>query len=176
MKQCLRVQLLLVFSLMLIPLASFSQSSANRGSIPAPYPKLKSTGNTETDRVNHEKAVQAWKESERIRVKSLQSTNPSVTNTKAKPAKEKADRLAKKNIGVVDKNIGKNQNQRTEVILDLPGYPKYVTTGNVELDEKNYQAAKAKWMHEHSDLYKQYVQQHSGHSGKLKRVTTTSGK
>ncbi|HPH81627.1 MAG TPA: hypothetical protein PL185_03595 [Flavobacteriales bacterium] len=176
MKQCLRVQLLLVFSLMLIPLASFSQSSANRGSIPAPYPKLKSTGNAEADRVNHEKAVQAWKETERIRVKSLQTTNPSVTNTKTKPGKEKADRLAKKNNGIVDKNIGKNQNQRTEVILDLPGYPKYVTTGNVELDEKNYQVAKAKWMDEHSDLYKQYVQQHSGHSGKLKRVSTTSGK
>ncbi len=175
MKQCLRVQLLLVFSLMLIPLASFSQSSAKRGTTPIPYPKLKSTGNSEADIKNHAKAVEVWKEMERKRLEYLRTNQPDASNTSSKPSKESSERILAKNQGIVSQSEN-SHNQRALTILDLPGYPKYITTGNPQLDEKNYQIAKAKWMEEHSDLYKQYVQQHSGHSGKLKRTTIQSGK
>lgn len=47
---------------------------------------------------------------------------------------------------------------REHVILDLPGFPKYVSTGNAALDEKNYEAAKAKWMNENPQLYRQYIE------------------
>lgn len=176
MKQCLRVQLLLVFSLMLIPLASFSQSSAARGSSPAPYPKLQSTGNPETDRANFTKAVKVWQENERKRVEALRSSNPSSTNTSTKVGKDKQDRLRAKETGVVAPEISGKHQERSLTIIDIPGYPKYITTGNPELDEKNYQVAKAKFMDEHSDLYKKYVEEHSGHSGKLKRASANSSK
>jgi len=176
MKQCFRFQLLLLFSLMLIPLAGFSQSSATRGSTPAPYPTLKSTGNAEADRVNHMKAVEAWKENENKRVQALRSSTPGATNTTPQPSKERKERLAAKEHGTDVSKSSSKSNERSLTIIDLPGYPKYVTTGNQPLDEKNYQIAKAKWMDEHSDLYKKYVEQHSGNSGKLKRSSRNAGK
>ena len=176
MKQCFRFQLLLLFSLMLIPLAGFSQSSATRGSTPAPYPTLKSTGNAEADRVNHMKAVEAWKEKENKRVQALRSSNPGATNTTAQPGKERKERLAAKEKGTDVSKKSSKSNERSFTIIDLPGYPKYVTTGNSSVDEKNYQIAKSKWMDEHSDLYKKYVEEHSGNSGKLKRISSNSSK
>ena len=58
MKQRLRIQLVLVFSLLLmIPVLSFAQSKTASGSQPAPYPNLKSTGNPEADIKQHQKDI-----------------------------------------------------------------------------------------------------------------------
>ncbi len=72
MKQCLRNQLLLAVCLLLIPLSGFSQKSNQQSETPAPFPRLISTGNPDADKINHEKAVQAWKEQERERVERVQ--------------------------------------------------------------------------------------------------------
>lgn len=50
---------------------------------------------------------------------------------------------------------------RERTILDLPGYPKYIITDNPELDEKNYQLAKVKWMEENPELYRNYLREAS---------------
>jgi len=169
MKQCLRIQLLMALCLLLIPLAGYSQSASQQGTTPAPYPKLQSTGNAEADRANHEKAVQAWKEQERRRVERLQS-DPAQKNVSNKPSQVKALRVAQKEAGVKVEPVAKRASAVREItIIDLPGFPKYIVTGNPSLDEKNYQEAKAKWIDENSAAYKKYVEEHSKKSGKLTR-------
>lgn len=49
------------------------------------------------------------------------------------------------------------KHRREHTVIDLPGYPKYVTTGKPEADEKAYQEAKAAWIKENPQLYKQYL-------------------
>jgi hypothetical protein len=173
MKQLLRIQLLMALSLLLIPLSGFSQKTAQTGTTPAPLPKLKSTGNAEVDKASYEQAVKAWKEKERQRIERLQ-IDDSQKNVSTSPATLKSK-------AVKDKQDGKGVNQRVSptrevTILDLPGYPKYVATGDPSRDEKVYQEAKAKWIDENSALYKSYVEQHSAKSGKLKRRTPETSK
>jgi len=83
MKQRLRIQLVLVFSLLLmIPVVSFAQSKATSGSQPAPYPNLKSTGNPEADIKQHQKDVQKWQQGEQLRNSNLKKS----TNLTSKPS------------------------------------------------------------------------------------------
>jgi len=169
MKQCLRVQLLSAFSLMLIlmmlPELSFAQSKAQTGSQPAPYPTLKSTGNPETDRLQHEKAVKQWKEAERLRNAKLP------VNVKATPADN--SHLREKPSAVAVKSVKAVPGQREITFVDIPGYPKFIATGNPKEDEKNYQAAKANWINENPVAYKKYLAEHRIKSDNIKRLSVT---
>ncbi len=69
------------------------------------------------------------------------------------------------------------KNTREIEVLDLPGFPKYIITGDTKADEKNYQAAKAKWMDENPEVYKESVDKHTGNSGnKLNRKKPEASK
>ena len=65
---------------------------------------------------------------------------------------------------------------RETVIIDLPGYPKYISTGNPSMDEKNYQIEKADWINAYPAAYNKYLAEHSKSSGKLKRNQSNSTK
>jgi len=167
MKQLFRIQLLMALSLLLIPLSGYSQKSTKPESTPAPFPKLTSTGNQEADKANYDLAVKAWKEQERQRIERVQN-DPSQKNVSTKPSPAQKQLAKEKQEGKI---IARPTSTREVTILDLPGYPKYVATGNPSLDEKVYQEAKAKWIDENSAIYKEYVEAHSVKSGKLKRQT-----
>jgi hypothetical protein len=173
MKQRLRIQLVLVFSLLLmIPVVSFAQSKATSGSQPAPYPNLKSTGNPEADIKQHQKDVQKWQQGEQLRNSNLKKS----TNVTSKPSLTSKQKIERKNAGnpaVVQKQkpaIG----QREITIVDLPRYPKFIATGNPALDEKNYQLAKAKWIDENPELYQKHLKEGQFKKGTLKRPNTTN--
>jgi hypothetical protein len=173
MKQLFRIQLVMALSLLLIPLSGFSQKTSQPGNTQSPFPKIKSTGNQEVDKANYELAVKAWREQERQRIERLQS-DPSQKNVGTTPSPTKKQLVKEKQEGRV---VSKSSNSTREVtILDLPGYPKYVASGNPSIDEKVYQEAKAKWMDENPAIYKQYVEAHSVKSGKLQRRTPETSK
>jgi hypothetical protein len=121
-----------------------------------------STGNPEADRINYEKAVKEWNEAERLRVQGLRK-DAAGRNVSTKPiAKEKVKPEHR-----VSQDAAVSAGKAREItIIDLPGYPKYIVTGDPQLDEKNYQAAKAKWMNENSAIYEKYVKEHSATSSK----------
>lgn len=169
MKQCFRFQLHLLICMLLISLAGYSQNKASNVT-PIPMPKLQSTGNVEVDRVNHAKALQMWKEQESKRVDQLRSNSvdPKNTTAKSKVAKAKSNTPSS---SVKSNTVSKDDRIRETTIINLPGYPKYISTGNPSLDEKNYQNAKAEWINANPAEYSKYVSDHSGHSGKLKRNT-----
>jgi hypothetical protein len=148
--------------LLLIPLSGFSQKYSQQSETPASYPKLIATGNPDLDKSNHEKAVQAWKQQERERIERLQLEKGS-TNVSSKPVPRE-----KGNVGSENGSFSRSSKSSSREIelVDLPGFPKYVITGDTRADEKSYQAAKAKWMDENPELYKEYIQKNSGNSNK----------
>ncbi|MCB0820811.1 MAG: hypothetical protein KDC13_09320 [Bacteroidetes bacterium] len=152
---------------MLIPLAAISQNQGGKSENPAPFPKMQSTGNIEADRINYEKAVKEWNEAERMRVQKLQqdASKSNISSKRIEKEKSKPVHQASANEKVA---AGK---AREITILDLPGYPKYIVTGDPVQDEKNYQIAKSKWMSENQETYEKYVKEHSAkssQSGNLK--------
>jgi hypothetical protein len=55
----------------------------------------------------------------------------------------------------------KNTTKREHTIVDLPGYPKYISTGQPEKDEITYQRAKALWIKENQHIYQNYLKEQS---------------
>ncbi len=155
--------------MMLIPMLGISQSKSTSASKQAPYPQLKSTGNPEFDKQQHAKAVKTWQEGEKLRLETLKKTTNTPVNvsTSVVPSKQKSS------LGTApvysSKRMNKSQ-QREISFTDIPGYPKFIATGNSERDNKNYQKAKAKWMDENPDAYQIYIKEHSGKSGNAKRL------
>lgn len=175
MKQCFRFQLHLLICMLLISLAGYSQNNASSSSTPNPMPKLQSTGNAEIDRVNHAKAVEAWKEKESKRVEQLRSNSVDSKNTSVKSnvVKSKTNTATQKS---TNESNSKDARIRETTIIDLPGYPKYISTGNPSMDEKNYQNAKADWINANPAAYSKYLSEHTNGSGKLKRNQSNSTK
>jgi len=161
--------------MLLISLAGYSQNNASSSSTPNPMPKLQSTGNAEIDRANHEKAVQAWKEKESKRVEQLRSNSVDAKNTSVKSnvVKSKSNTGDQKSYNASN---SKDSRIRETTIIDLPGYPKYISTGNPSLDEKNYQNAKADWINANPAAYNKYLSEHSKGTVKLKRNKSNSTK
>ncbi len=175
MKQCFRFQLQLLVCMLLLSLAGYSQNNASSSSTPNPMPKLQSTGNVEIDRANHAKAVEAWKEKESKRVQQMHSNSVDAKNTSVKSNVVKS----KSNTGTqISSNASNSKDARIRetTIIDLPGYPKYISTGNPSLDEKNYQKAKADWINSNPAAYNKYLSEHTNGSGKLKRKQSNSTK
>ncbi len=175
MKQCFRFQLHLLICMLLISLAGYSQNNASSSSTPNPMPKLQSTGNAEIDRVNHAKAVEAWKVKESKRVELLRSNSVDSKNTSVKSnvVKSKTNTATQKS---TNESNSKDARIRETTIIDLPGYPKYISTGNPSMDEKNYQNAKADWINANPAAYSKYLSEHTNGSGKLKRNQSNSTK
>jgi hypothetical protein len=161
--------------MLLISLAGYSQNNASSSSTPNPMPKLQSTGNAEIDRANHAKAVQAWKEKESKRVEQLRSNSVDSKNTSVKSnvVKSKSNTGGQKSSNVSN---SKDARVRETTIIDLPGYPKYISTGNPSMDEKNYQNAKADWINANPAAYNKYLSEHSKGTVKLKRNKSNSTK
>jgi hypothetical protein len=59
--------------------------------------------------------------------------------------------------GIRTKSRNSDKQTRVHTIIDLPGYPAYTTTGNPKADEKSYQQAKAAWIKDNPELYKNYL-------------------
>ena len=175
MKQCFRFQLHLLICMLLISLAGYSQNNASSSSTPNPMPKLQSTGNAEIDRVNHAKAVEAWKVKESKRVELLRSNSVDSKNisVKSNVVKSKTNTATQKS---TNESNSKDARIRETTIIDLPGYPKYISTGNPSMDEKNYQNAKADWINANPAAYSKYLSEHTNGSGKLKRNQSNSTK
>ena len=175
MKQCFRFQLQLLVCMLLLSLAGYSQNNASSSSTPNPMPKLQSTGNAEIDRANHAKAVEAWKEKESKRVQQLRSNSVDAKNTSVKS--NNVNSKSKKEVQMnSNPSNSKDARIRETTIIDLPGYPKYISTGNPSLDEKNYQNAKADWINANPAAYNKYLSEHTNGSGKLKRKQPNSTK
>lgn len=169
MKKCLRIQLLMALSLLLIPLSGFSQKADSNGETPAPFPRLISTGNSEVDKTNYEEAVRAWKETERQRViRERKASDASNLSNASNPSQASKAKMQKSETPLNDYGKGM-KNVREITIIDLPSYPKYISTGNPKLDDLNYQKEKTKWIEENPTLYKDYLNSHSKTSSNEKK-------
>lgn len=146
-----------------------AQSQSSNGTQPAPYPRLKSSGSPEATKKQHEADVKKWQEQERLRNERLKSG----VNTKSTPSDNQKKRIAEKEAGVAPSKVksAPRKNERERTIVDLPGYPKYVYSGNPQLDEKNYQLAKTKWMNENTGLYEKYLKENRISGAKSTRLT-----
>jgi len=177
MKQFIHVKIQFAFCLMLlIPLLGISQNKPSTTSKQATYPQLKSTGNLEFDKQQHANAVKAWQEGEKLRLQSIKNSKTEAVNVSNKvivPSKEttKASSVSSVSAGSTFSPHRSNKKQQREItIVDIPGYPKYIATGNSELDNKNYAKAKAFWMDENPEAYEKYVKEHTAKNGNAKRL------
>jgi len=160
MKHFTSFQLQFAFMLLLLlPVAVSAQKNSNENLKPFPYPVLKSTGNPTLDKQTYERSVKEWNEKELIRnqnLKQVQSTP--LTKELKSDAIDSRNLESKKAVSQQNEsNIAYIPTIRQTTIIDLPGYPKYVSTGNFELDEKNYQMNKAKWINDNPEVYKNYL-------------------
>ena len=77
-------------------------------------------------------------------------------NAKNKPTISETEREKMIRAGKIDAD--KKQARSKEItIVDYPGYPKYVETGNADLDSRNYQKAKMKWIKENPKAYEEIL-------------------
>jgi hypothetical protein len=170
MKQYIYVKFQLAFCLMLmLPMLAISQSKPVTTLKQASYPQLKSTGNPEFDKQQHAKAVKAWQEAEKSRLQAIQKTTNAPVNVSSGVAPVKQNTKLGTAPTSPAQRISKSQ-QREISFTDIPGYPKFIATGNSELDNKNYQKAKTKWMDQNPDAYQKYVKEHSVKTGNAKRL------
>lgn len=147
--------------LLLLPVAVSAQNKSNGEIKPAPYPVLKSTGNPTLDKQAYEKAVKEWNAVELERNQELKKVQNSPLSGEVKN-----DATISKNIERKASLSNSNEAQeksttsiRQTTIIDLPGYPKYVRTGNDDLDEKNYQQNKTKWIQENPAAFEKYLKE-----------------
>ena len=56
------------------------------------------------------------------------------------------------------KNMNKINSSIQITMVDLPGFPVYLNTGNTRTDIENYKIAKDKWIIEHQELYNKYLE------------------
>jgi hypothetical protein len=163
--------------LLLLPIAVSAQNKSNSNLKQTPYPVLKSTGNPAHDKQAFERAVKEWNQNELIRnqeINKIQNTPLSndvkddvliSKNLERKKSQSKESELTEQEVPII----------RQTTIIDLPTYPKYVFTGNFELDEKNYQMSKAKWMNENPEVYKNYLEElRKQTTSTLKRIDHTN--
>ena len=162
MKHFTSFQLQFAFALLLLfPLAVSAQNNSNGNLKPNPYPVLKSTGNPVSDKLAHEQAVKDWNEKELKRNQILKQVQnaPLSADVKNDPAHSKnldrKESMSNKN----DIELSEVSTIRQNTIIDLPGFPKYVSTGNFELDEKNYSANKAQWIKANPEEYQNYLKE-----------------
>jgi hypothetical protein len=172
MKQFLRVAMLqALFVVLLSPLSGKAQQQTTNSLTPIPYPVLKSTGNPEVDKKNHAEAVKRWEIAEKKRNESLKSSGSS-TN-KLSGQRDLSAQEAK-----IQKEIQKNPTKfhREITIIDLPGYPKYIASGNPKEDDERYASEKAEWISKNEAAYQKYLQDASSkQNNKLKRSPKSSG-
>jgi hypothetical protein len=147
MKNILRIRNLAAVSLLVMaPLFSSAQSNG-ASQQPAPYPTPNFTGNSEQDIRQHDQAVEQWKQQENSRNEELnKKTNLSSSNTK------KSDKSESRNA-----QASVSKEPRKIQYVDIPGFPAYIATGNIEADNANYERAKADWMEAHPQEYEAYL-------------------
>jgi len=171
MKQSLHIKLVLAVGLILLaPMFGFTQNKSVSKDKPAPYPKVKSTGNPQYDEQQHNQAVKQWQENEKKRLAEKQKAGIAPVNVSGKQTTPVVKSTATAKPAQSALSAKKVKGQRELTFVDIPGFPKYIATGNPDLDTKNYQLAKAKWMAENPETYQKYVKEHSGKSGKQKRI------
>jgi len=172
MKQFLRVAMLqALFVVLLSPLSGNAQQQTSGSLTPIPYPVLKSTGNPDVDKKNHEEAVKRWEIAEKKRNESLKSNGTS--NSSAGTQRDLSAQEAK-----IQKELQKNPEKfhREITIIDLPGYPKYIATGNPKEDDARYDSEKAIWISKNETLYQNYLQDASSKkTNQLKRSPKQAG-
>jgi len=159
--------------LLLLPAAVSAQNNSNGNLKPNPYPVLKSTGNPISDKLAHEQAVKDWNEKELKRNQILKEVQNSPVSGEVKNDPSHSKNLERKEAMARENDAEKSNvsNVRQTTIIDLPGFPKYVSTGNFELDEKNYSENKTKWMNDHPEEYQIYLKELSKKNpSTLKRI------
>jgi hypothetical protein len=162
MKHFTSFQLQFAFALLLLfPLAVSAQNNSNGNLKPNPYPVLKSTGNPVSDKIAHEQAVKDWNEKELKRNQILKEVQNAPLSGDVKNDPSRSKNLERKESMSKTTDVEKSNvsNIRQTTIIELPGFPKYVSTGNFELDEKNYSANKAKWINENPEAYQNYLKE-----------------
>lgn len=85
------------------------------------------------------------------------------TNTDAVSRNNANNKKETKSNSVAAQSPKGNEVQSAD-ISGLPGFPAYVNTGNKELDNANYKAAKEAWINENRALYDAYLNQSSNAS------------
>ena len=94
-----------------------------------------------------------------------QQNNPPVFNNRAEKDAWIKQHMQNNNSGNTNGSVNTDQKKKEETkgtpkqLVNEPGFPQYVDTGNKEKDDANYKAAKDKWIQEHPDRYKQMTTQ-----------------
>ncbi|HEY6162629.1 MAG TPA: hypothetical protein VI112_15475 [Bacteroidia bacterium] len=94
-----------------------------------------------------------------------QQNNTPVFNNRAEKDAWIKEHLQNNNPGNNKGNVNTDKNKKEETkgtskqLVNEPGFPQYIDTGNKEKDDANYKAAKEKWIQEHPDRYKQMTSQ-----------------
>jgi hypothetical protein len=162
MKHFTSFQLQFAFALLLLfPFAVSAQNNSNGNLKPNPYPVLKSTGNPLSDKLAHEQAVKDWNEKELKRNQILNQVQNAPLSGDVKDDLTHSKNLERKKSMSKNSDVeeSKASNIRQTNIIDLPGFPKYVSTGNFDLDEKNYSVNKSKWINENPEVYQNYLKE-----------------
>ena len=148
MKNILRIRNLAAAGLLIMAPLFGSAQSNGASQQPAPYPTPNFTGNSEQDIRQHDQAVEQWKQQEKSRNEELNNkTNLSSSNS-SKSAKSAAR----------EAQISGAKEPRKIQYVAIPGFPPFVATGNIDLDNANYERAKADWMAAHPQEYEAYLQ------------------
>jgi hypothetical protein len=148
MKNILRIRNLAAASLLIMAPLFGSAQSNGASQHPAPYPTPNFTGNSEQDIRKHEQAVEQWKQQENGRNEGLSKKTNLTSSNSSKPSKNAAREVQPANA----------KEPRKIQFVDIPGFPAYLATGNIELDNANYDRAKADWIAAHPQEYEAYLQ------------------
>jgi hypothetical protein len=147
MKNILRIRNLAAAGLIIMaPLFGSAQSNGT-SSQPAPYPTPNFTGNSEQDIQQHERSVEQWKQLEKSRNEEL-NKKTNLSSAKTKKSEDSAVREAQVS-GVME--------PRKIQYVDIPGFPAFIATGNIDVDNANYARAKAEWIDSHPQEYEAYL-------------------
>lgn len=79
----------------------------------------------------------------------------------------------KENQALYNEYLASVSNSSTKAQLsDLPGFPVYINSGNVELDRQNYANAKQLWIENNKELYDNFKKRSNSNSNNTRRSST----
>ena len=108
------------------------------------FPIMQNTGNPELDKQNYLNAKTNWIKENQVAYDAYMSTHSTSNITSG---------------------------GGSTAVTDLPGFPKYVNTGDAELDKANYSAAKELWISNNQELYNKTVNANTNTNAVRKTVT-----
>jgi hypothetical protein len=110
--------------------------------------EVKSNSNTNSNTSISNKPTLSEREQEKAKRANQQNSN--------KPAMSEVEKEKMIRAGRLEADP-KQKRSKEITIVDYPGYPKYIETGDADLDSRNYQKAKMKWIKENPKAYEEIL-------------------